>query len=133
MHTAVDLAACAVRGFVAQRKADGCEVYLGCPNPVASPVEGACAAALQLLETLPRLQAFVQRCTDTAIGASSMRLAVHSGAAVIAGGGSGEAHGPPTPRLHLGLCQCPLLTPWVDALSVTLSRRYEELGAASGA
>ena len=120
---------------MAQRKADGCEVYLGFPNPVASPVEGACAAALQLLETLPQLQAFVQRTTDAALGTSSMRLAVHSGAAVIVGGGggSGEAHGPSTPGLHLGLCQCPLLTPWVDALSVTLLRRYEELGAASGA
>ena len=92
LHLLVDDAAKAVQGYVAQRKADGCDVYLGYPTPIAQPVEGACAVALALLGALPRLRGFVQRQAGVGLPAMCMRLAVHSDTTVVGGIGGGEAH-----------------------------------------
>ena len=55
----VEAQVAATGGHVAQRHADGCDIYFGFPSPVDKPVECGCATALGIVGGLARAQARV--------------------------------------------------------------------------
>ena len=57
----VDAQVAATGGHVAQRHADGCDIYFGFPSPVDKPVECGCATALGIVGEMGRTKARAQR------------------------------------------------------------------------
>ena len=72
----VDVQVAATGGHVAQRHADGCDIYFGFPSPVDKPVECGCATALGIVGGLARAQARVRTTNSAAAATPSSTTAV---------------------------------------------------------